>query len=67
MRWRRRKDSDLERARVQAKESTARAHEELQTSRANLSRSQAVAAALRLHNQANRYDTWLEQVLRGAP
>lgn len=66
MRWKpRRQNKALERAQREVDESAARADEELATSRERLSVSREVAARLRRHNIANRYDSWLEQLLRG--
>lgn len=64
--WCKTRRRDLERAQQQTAESTARANEELDTSLARLSGSEEVADRLRQHNAANRYDTWLEQIMRGA-
>ncbi|WP_449334127.1 DUF7620 family protein [Streptomyces kaempferi] len=64
--WCKARHRDLERAQRQTVESTARAKEELDTSRARLTDSLEVADRLRQHNAANRYDSWLEQILRGA-
>jgi len=66
VRWfRRRSSRGLEAAQHQVAESTARAEDELATSRSRLRASREVAGRLRLHNLANEYDTWIEQVLRG--
>lgn len=65
---RRRVDRELEAAKAATASSRLRAARELRTSETRLQDSQEVAGALARHNNANRYDDWLERrFLGGTP
>lgn len=62
---RRAEDRELEEAQRRAARSRVRASRDLKAAKDRLADSRAVAADLARHNQANRYDDWLERQFLG--